>query len=69
MPSILQLARPSVWFAAVSLITAACFFTVIKTAGISGAPLELVLASRFLRFFLLVSLTLRTTTGGLYSFK
>lgn len=55
---ILGISRPLVWFAAAVLIAAAYLTTVIKTAGVPGAPQALVIASRFLRIFLLASVTL-----------
>jgi surface polysaccharide O-acyltransferase-like enzyme len=55
---ILDIAHPEVWFASAALITAAYLTTVMKTAGIADASMTLVLASRFLRIFLVVTVSL-----------
>lgn len=57
MPGILAVARPGIWLASAAVISAAYLTTVIKTAGIPDASLTLVIASRFLRIFFIISVS------------
>lgn len=57
LPGVQNIARPAVWFISAALITAAYFTTVIKTAGIADASMTLVIASRFLRIFFVVTIS------------
>jgi membrane-bound acyltransferase YfiQ involved in biofilm formation len=47
-----------VWFVVAAVFTFAYLTAVIKTAGVPGASRALVIASQFLRFFVLASVTL-----------
>ena len=58
LDDIQNIAHPAVWFAAATLITAAYLTTVIRTAGIADAPVTLIIASRFLRIFFIVTVSL-----------
>jgi peptidoglycan/LPS O-acetylase OafA/YrhL len=58
LPQINSITRPAVWLAAVVAVAAAYLAAVIKTAGVPDASMTLVIASRFLRIFLVVTVSL-----------
>jgi len=58
LPDLLEIARPALWFAATVLVTTVYFTTVLMTSGVADASLVLVIASRLLRIFLIVSVSL-----------
>jgi glucan biosynthesis protein C len=58
MPGILAFGRPGMWFISAALITVGYLTTVVETAGIPDASLTLVIASRFLRIFFIISVSL-----------
>jgi fucose 4-O-acetylase-like acetyltransferase len=62
LPEILDMARPWVWLTAAAFITVAYFTTVLKTTGVPDAAATLVLASRLLRLFLVMSVSLALLT-------
>lgn len=62
MPNLLAIARPGTWFASAALITVAYLTTVTKTAGNPDASLALVIASRFLRIFFIISVSFSLLT-------
>jgi surface polysaccharide O-acyltransferase-like enzyme len=58
LPVILDIAHPVVWLIVAILFTTTYFITVMKTMGVSDPSLFLVIASRLLRLFVLVSVLL-----------
>jgi surface polysaccharide O-acyltransferase-like enzyme len=57
-PEILRSASPAVWLFSTLLIASVYLFTVIKTAGVPDASMPLIIASRFLRLFFIVTVSL-----------
>jgi membrane-bound acyltransferase YfiQ involved in biofilm formation len=58
LPEVLEVTSPVVWLTTAAIATAAYFVTVLKTAGVADASVALVIASRLLRLFLTVSVSL-----------
>jgi surface polysaccharide O-acyltransferase-like enzyme len=58
LSGLLHIVSPTVWFTTAALLTAGYLTTVIKTAGLPDASMTLVIASRFLRIFFVVSVSL-----------
>ncbi len=62
LPEILDVASPGVWLTSAAFITAVYFTTVLMTVGAPDASATLVIASRLLRLFLTVSVSLGLLT-------